>query len=90
MPRKKVKTKVKPKVKKFSIMLSEKETTMLTRYAKGNHCTRPVAIKRIVKAALKNYSSLPHEEVSKNQLNLFDINDQTNLLDHIVEKTKKQ
>ena len=72
------------KTKKFSIQLSEKEVGLLTRYAKSNHCSRPAALKRIVKLELRNLAqSYAGESVSPNQLSLFHVSNQTNLLDAI-------
>lgn len=84
MPVKKKTKKVKKK--RFSLLLNERETAMLTRYARSNKCTRPVAVRRIVMAALREYARSPFDEVSKNQLNLFDVDHQTNLLDNISQK----
>ena len=83
-----IKKNKKVKKKRFAILLNERETEMLTRYARSHKCTRPMALRRIVKAALRDYAHRPADEVLKNQLNLFDVSHQTNLLDSIPKELK--
>lgn len=65
-------------------MLSEKEVAVLTRYAESCHCSRPQALRRIVKAGLRSYAqATPGASISPNQLSLFHVNTQTSLLDEI-------
>ncbi|MBQ9547268.1 MAG: hypothetical protein IJU90_08305 [Bacteroidales bacterium] len=78
-----VRKKTKPKTKSFSVTLSEKDAAMLSRYAKSTSSTRPMAMRRIVRNYLREYFGNAADETSQNQLNLFNVNRQINLLDNI-------
>lgn len=84
-----VRKKEKTKSKKFSITLSERDAALLTRYAQMVHLTRPEAIRRIVRSHLRECLSNAADELSRNQLNLFNVDRQTNLLEHIEKIEKK-
>lgn len=77
-----------PKSKKFSITLSEREVAVLSLYARRCNCSRPLALRRIVKAGLRSCAAdLSSSNVSPNQLSLFQVTNQTNLLDEISSNT---
>lgn len=67
----KVKTK-KPKVKKFSITLPEREGKLLKMYADDYGITRPAAIRKMVREGLKQYRAAKGNIEPDNQLTLFD------------------
>ena len=61
------------KKKKISFTLPEREGEVLSRYAKERGISRPDAVRRMVRTALREYSStLAHAE-PRNQLGLFDV-----------------
>ena len=62
----------KPRIKKYTLTLSEAELRRLTAYAKGNRVDRPTALHHIVAAALRDYSLAPPTAIDKRQLGLFD------------------
>ena len=55
---------------KVTVTLSSREGDLLTLYAKDNGTTRPAAIHRFVREALKDYH--PQKKEPSNQLTLFD------------------
>lgn len=62
----------KPKVKKYTLTLSEAEVRRLTTYADANGVERPVALHRIVSQMLRQYDQMPATQHDKRQLGLFD------------------
>lgn len=64
--------KKKPARKKIHFTLPERDAAKLSAYAKDHGVSRPVAVRRIVKAALKEYSPVRPPVEPKNQLGLFD------------------
>lgn len=60
------------KAKKISITLPEREGEMLKMYAKELGISRPAAVRRIVRDALKQYKVTSHKDEPQNQLGLFD------------------
>ena len=73
------------KPKSFTITLSEHDTRVLSHYAKDRNMTRPMALKRIARAFLRDYLNRIGELPAQNQLSLFSVDRQTNLLDHITD-----
>lgn len=62
----------KTKIKKFSIALPEREGKLLKMYADDYGISRPEALRRMVRDALREYRSKKGEIVPDNQLGLFD------------------
>ena len=62
----------KPKLKKYTLTLSEPEVRRLTAYAAESGIERPVALHRIVSQALRTYEAAPADRRDKRQLGLFD------------------
>ncbi len=60
------------KAKKISITLPEREGERLKMYAKELGISRPAAVRRIVRDALKQYKVTSHKDEPQNQLGLFD------------------
>ena len=61
------------KAKKISFSLSEREGEKLRIYALEHGISRPVAAKRLVREALKQYHPAANDKEPQNQLGLFDI-----------------
>jgi len=61
------------KRKKISFTLPEREGEILSLYAKENGISRPAAVRRMVRAALQQYSSALRHAEPRNQLGLFDV-----------------
>lgn len=62
----------KPKQKKYVLTLSECEALRLGRYADAVGVSRPLALQRLVKQALRQAADVPAGKVDSNQLGLFD------------------
>ena len=62
----------KPKQKKYVLTLSEREALRLGRYADAVGVSRPWALQRLMKQALREVADLPAEKENANQLGLFD------------------
>ena len=62
-----------PKRHKISFTLPAREGELLKSYAKEHRVSRPVAVRRMVKAALKEYAQKRPAEEPRNQLGLFDV-----------------
>lgn len=62
----------KPKLKKYTLTLSEREALRLGRYADAVGVSRPLALQRLMKQALREVADLPAEKENANQLGLFD------------------
>jgi len=62
----------KPKLKKYTLTLTESEVRRLTAYAEDSGIDRPVALHRIVSQMLRQYSLAPATRHDKRQLGLFD------------------
>ncbi len=62
----------KPKQKKYVLTLSEREALRLGRYADAVGVSRPLALQRLVKQALRQAADVPAGKVGSNQLGLFD------------------
>ncbi|MCQ2295205.1 MAG: hypothetical protein MJZ67_06080 [Bacteroidales bacterium] len=60
------------KTKVFKLTLSEKECELLKLYAQDYNTTRPEALRRMVREALKEYKSRKGPIQPANQLGLFD------------------
>ena len=67
-----MKKETKPKLKRYTLTLSEPEVRRLTAYAAENGIERPVALHRIVSQALRAYETTPPDRHDKRQLGLFD------------------
>lgn len=61
-----------PKLKRYTLSLSETEVRRLTAYASQNGVERPVALHRIVSQSLRDYSAATAAPKDKRQLGLFD------------------
>ncbi|MBQ0016609.1 MAG: hypothetical protein KBT04_06460 [Bacteroidales bacterium] len=81
--------KVRSKSKRYSITLSEREGEWLKRYAEVHHCSRPDAVRRIVKSCLKDFNKNYQPGQPDNQLSIFDVSYQLNLFDGIEETDAK-
>jgi len=66
---------VKPKTKRFVVNLAARESEMLKVYAREAGITRPAALRRLVRMALRQYwNDRPKQDsIPANQLDLFDI-----------------
>lgn len=64
--------KSKNKLKKISISLTEREAGLLQYYATANGITKGKALKRLMKAGLRDYEDMLSKSVPQNQLGLFD------------------
>lgn len=62
--------KIKPK--KYTLTLSEREALRLGRYAEALGVSRPLALQRLMKQALRESADLPVGKEDTNQLGLFD------------------
>lgn len=62
----------KPKQKKYVLTLSEREALRLSRYADAIGVSRPLALQRLVKQALRQAADVPAGKEDSNQLGLFD------------------
>lgn len=62
--------KIKPK--KYTLTLSEREVLRLGRYAEALGVSRPLALQRLMKQALREAADLPVGKEDTNQLGLFD------------------
>ena len=62
----------KPRMKKYTLTLTETEVRRLTAYAEADGIERPVALHRIVSQVLRQYSAAPGTTHDKRQLGLFD------------------
>ena len=62
----------KPKLKKYVLTLSEREALRLGRYADAVGVSRPQALQRLVKHALREAADVPAGKEDSNQLGLFD------------------
>lgn len=62
--------KIKPK--KYTLTLSEREALRLGRYAEVLGVSRPLALQRLMKQALREAADLPVGKEDTNQLGLFD------------------
>lgn len=62
----------KPKQKKYVLTLTEREALRLGRYADAVGVSRPLALQRLVKQALRQAADVPAGKVDSNQLGLFD------------------
>lgn len=60
------------KLKKVSISLTEREADLLQYYAKAIGTTKGTALKKLMKAGLKEYVDMVAKSVPSNQLGLFD------------------
>ena len=63
----------KPKLKKYTLSLTECEMRRLTSYAESNGIDRTVALHKLVKQSLRNAAaSVAADRTDVNQLGLFD------------------
>lgn len=62
----------KPKLKKYTLTLSEREVLRLGRYADAVGVSRPLALQRLMKQALREAADIPAGREDSNQLGLFD------------------
>lgn len=63
----------KPNRKRITFSLPEREGEILNAYAKELGISRPVAVRRMVKTALRQYASSRSQDEPRNQLGLFDV-----------------
>lgn len=61
------------KRKKITFTLPEREGEVLSLYAKEKGISRPDAVRRMVRATLREYSSSLAKAEPRNQLGLFDV-----------------
>lgn len=66
------KTTKKPKLKKYTLTLTEREALRLGRYADSCGIGRPQALHRLVKQAFRQLADTPDDSRNANQLGLFD------------------
>lgn len=62
----------KPKLKKISISLTEREAGLLQLFASDHNLTKGRALKRLMKQGLRDYESQKEKSLPRNQLGLFD------------------
>ena len=62
----------KPKLKRYTVALSELDMRRLTAYADSNGLDRPAALQRLLKQSLRESASVANTKVDKKQLGLFD------------------
>jgi len=62
----------KPKVKRYTVALSELDMRRLTAYADSSGLDRPAALQRLLKQSLRESASVANTKVDKKQLGLFD------------------
>ena len=62
----------KPKPKKYTLTLTEREALRLGHYADSCGISRPQALQRLVKQAFKGLAAVPDTACDSNQLGLFD------------------
>ena len=58
--------------KKVAVTLSDRDMAMLHAYAEKNGVTRAIAIRHILRENLQTFAHSAQQEVSRNQLGLFD------------------
>ena len=61
-----------PKPKKYTLTLSERESARLVIYADSCGISRPLALQRLMKQALRQVAAVPANNCDANQLGLFD------------------
>ena len=61
-----------PKPKKYTPTLSERESARLGAYADSLGISRPMALQRLTKQALRQVADVPANSRDANQLGLFD------------------
>lgn len=61
-----------PKPKKYTLTLSERESARLGAYAESLGISRPLALQRLTKQALRQVADVPVDNCDANQLGLFD------------------
>lgn len=61
-----------PKPKKYTLTLSERESARLGIYADSCGISRPLALQRLMKQALRQVAAVPANSCDANQLGLFD------------------
>ena len=61
-----------PKPKKYTLTLSERESARLGVYADTLGISRPQALQRLTKQALRQVADVPADSRDANQLGLFD------------------
>lgn len=61
-----------PKPKKYTLTLSERESARLGAYADSCGISRPLALQRLMKQALRQVADIPASSKDANQLGLFD------------------
>lgn len=62
----------KPKPKKYTLTLTERESVRLGLYADSCGISRPMALQRLTKQALRQLALVPIDQGDANQLGLFD------------------
>lgn len=62
----------KPKLKKYTLTLSERESVRLGLYADSCGISRPAALQRLMKQAFRQLAEVPIDNRNANQLGLFD------------------
>lgn len=62
----------KPKLKKYTLTLSERESVRLGLYADSCGISRPTALQRLMKQAFRQLAAAPADSRDANQLGLFD------------------
>lgn len=61
-----------PKPKKYTLTLTERESARLGAYADNSGISRPQALQRLMKQALRQVADVPTDRQDENQLGLFD------------------
>lgn len=64
--------KKRPKTKKYTLTLSEREAVRLGHYAESCGISRPLALQRLMKQSLRQLAAAPPVGHDANQLGLFD------------------
>lgn len=62
----------KSKAKKYTLTLSERESVRLAVYANSCGISRPQALQRLMKQAMRQLAAVPDDQHDANQLGLFD------------------
>ena len=62
----------KPKLKRYTLTLTELDVYRLNAYAESSGIDRPTALHRLVKQSLREVAAAPVDKHDANQLGLFD------------------
>ncbi len=62
----------KPKLRRYTVALTELDVRRLNAYADSSGIDRPTALHRLIKQSLRDNAAALPDKVDKNQLGLFD------------------